>query len=528
LKRIRFRGENYKMSVSGKLFYNWSDKDFDESLKFNDAAQLGDIQYDVAIIGAGVVGCALAYKLSMYKLRVLLLDKNYDVGEATSKGNSAIVHTGFDAAVGTLESELVTKASREWPELAKKLKIPYEKCGALLIAINDEQNAQLDKVYEKALKNGVTDVQQLSAEQALELEPQITKNVLRGILIPRESIADPFSTSIAFAEVALTNGVDILLGTEVIGVDNADDKIKTLVTGCGKKIETKIIVNVAGLGSRKLADLYEGESFDINPRRGQFLIFDKYSRLAINRILLPIPTAKTKGVLVIPTIFGNLIAGPTAEDFTIDDNTVTDTTVERLQALLDGASKLYPGLYEQSVITTFSGVRCNCSQGSYWIRCNDGHPGILTVSGIRSTGFTSSPALAEYLISELHEKSGLNLEVNLAAIDSRSESSWPGWWKRPYSNNELVKEFPEYGRVVCYCEQISLGEIIQHLDSQLKPRTLDAIKRRTRAQMGRCQGFDCMVTVAEIISNHCNIPLNKITKRGPGSEIISTKIAQYQ
>jgi len=185
------------MSVSGKLFYNWSDKDFDESLKFNDAAQLGDVPYDVAIIGAGVVGCALAYKLSMYKLRVLLLDKNYDVGEATSKGNSAIVHTGFDAAVGTLESDLVTKASRKWPELAKKLKIPYDECGALLLAINDEQNTQLDKVYEKALQNGITDVQLLSAEQALELEPQITKNVLRGMLIPRESIADPFSTSIA-------------------------------------------------------------------------------------------------------------------------------------------------------------------------------------------------------------------------------------------------------------------------------------------------------------------------------------------
>ena len=282
------------------------------------------------------------------------------------------------------------------------------------------------------------------------------------------------------------------------------------------------------MGSRKLADLYGGEPFDINPRRGQFLIFDKFSRSAIDHILLPIPTANTKGVLVIPTIFGNLIAGPTAEDFIIDDNTVSDTTVERLQELLDGASKLYPGLYEQFVITTFSGVRCNCSQGSYWIRCNDGHQGIITVSGIRSTGFTSSPALAEYLIGELHEKLGLNLNVNPVAIDSRSESSWPGWWKRPYSNNELVKESPEYGRVVCYCEQISLGEIIQHLDSPLKPRTLDAIKRRTRDQMGRCQGFDCMVNVAEIISNYCNIPLNKITKRGPGSEIISTNAEQYQ
>ena len=319
------------MSYTGKLFYNWPDKDFDESLKFVNTEQLGNNPYDVTIIGAGVIGCALAYKLSMYKLSVLLLDRNYDVGEATSKGNSAIIHTGFDAAVGTLESELVTKASKEWPELAKKLKIPFEKCGALLIAINDEQNKQLDKVYEKALKNGVTDVQQLTAEQVLELEPQITKDVIRGILIPRESIADPFSTSIAYSEIALSNGVDILLGIEVIGIENLDEKVKSLITNCGKKIDTRIIVNVAGLGSRKLADLYGGEPFDINPRRGQFLIFDKFSRSAIKRILLPIPTEKTKGVLVIPTIFGNLIAGPSAEDFTNDDETVANTTIEKLQ-----------------------------------------------------------------------------------------------------------------------------------------------------------------------------------------------------
>jgi len=278
------------MSISGKLLYNWSGNDFDDSLKFINAQQLGETPYDITIIGAGVVGCALAYKLSMYKLRVLLLDKNYDVGEATSKGNSAIVHTGFDAAVGTLESKLVTKASREWPELAKKLKIPFEECGALLIATNDEQNTQLDKIYEKAIKNGITDVQLLSAEEALELEAYITKNVLGGILIPRESIADPFSTSIAYSEIALSNGVDILLGTEIIGIENVDEKVKILITNCGNKIDTRIIVNVAGLGSRKLADLYGGEPFDINPRRGQFLIFDKFSRSAIDHILLPIPT----------------------------------------------------------------------------------------------------------------------------------------------------------------------------------------------------------------------------------------------
>ena len=226
-------------------------------------------------------------------------------------------------------------------------------------------------------------------------------------------------------------------------------------------------------------------------------------------------------MLVIPTVFGNLLAGPTAEDFSHDDEAETDTTIEMLQSLLADASRLFPQLIDQPVIGMFSGVRCNCSQGSYLIRCNDGHAGILTVTGIRSTGFTSSPTLAEYLVNELHKKCGLHLETNPNASDSRPVSSWPGWWDRPFSNDEMLKKCPDFGRIVCYCEQISRREIIDHLDSLLKPQTLDAIKRRTRAQMGRCQGFDCQIHVAEIISEHCGIPLNKITKRGPGSEIVA-------
>ncbi len=512
------------MSKSGKLLYNWSDDNFDESLKFNDVVQLSDTPYDVTIIGAGVVGSALAYKLSQYKLKILLIDKNYDVGEGTSKGSSAIVHTGFDAPVDTLESELVTKASREWPELAKKLKIPFEVCGAMVVAIDEEQEKQLEKVYDKGLKNGVTDIKILSSEEAKKIEPNITDNVLGGILVPRETLADPFATSIAYSEVALSNGTDIILGVEVSGFENLDEEVKRIVTSCGKKISTKIIVNVAGLGSEKLAKLYNGENFDTNPRRGQFLIFDKFSRPAINHILLPIPTAQTKGVLVIPTIFGNLIAGPTAEDYSHDDELVANTTTDKLQSLLEGASKLYPNLKEQPVISIFSGVRSNCTQGSYWIRANDNHPGILTVAGIRSTGFTSSPALAQHLIDELQNKLGLVLDVNPNATDNRSENKWPGWWKRRYDDNNFVKENPDNGKVVCYCEQITKGDVIRHLDSPLKPRTLDSIKRRTRTQMGRCQGFDCMVNIAEIISEHCKIPLDRITKRGPGTEIVHTSI----
>ena len=508
------------MDTQGKILYNWPGG-VEPSLVLNDVSQLGSEPYDVVIVGAGIVGTALAYKLSMYKLRILLLEKNSDVGEATTKGSSAIIHTGFDAPPDTLEAEMVTKAALEWPDLAQRLKIPLEVCGGMVLAIDDEQEKKLDAVYEKGLKNGVKDIQRLSAEEVWNLEPEASREVRGGILIPRESIADPFCAARALAEVALLNGVDIVLGIAVTNIENPDSEIKTVTTTCGKQFAARQVVNVAGLGSENLARNYGGEEFNTNPRRGQFLIFDKYSRAAVQRILLPIPTPKTKGVLVIPTIFGNLIAGPTAEDYPHDHPHMANTTSEQINLMLVGASSLYPGLRDQPVISQYAGVRSNCTQGSYWVRANDRHPGVLTVAGIRSTGFTSAPALAQHLIGLLENEMGLALEKKDGAIDSLPEDHWPGWYKPRYNDPEKVKQNPDYGKIICFCEQIALGDIIQHLDSPLKPRTLDAIKRRTRAQMGRCQGFDCMVNVAQTISEHCGIPLETITKGGPGSETCS-------
>ena len=488
-----------------------------------DSKQLGPEPYDVVIVGAGVVGCALAYKLSQFQLRILLIDKNYDVSEGTSKGNSAIVHTGFDAAPGTLESQLVTQASRQWPRLAQELKIPFEQIGAVLIAVDDEQRNQLPKIVAKALANGVDDVEELSASEVRALEPYVSSEVRGGVLVPRESNGDPFATSIAFAEVALINGADILLGITVVGVEDATGPIKKLVTQNGERISTRFLINTAGLGSRKLAERYGGTPFDINPRRGQFLIFDSYSRKMVEHILLPVPTERTKGVLVIPTVFGNLLAGPTAEDLPLDSDRATDTTPEGLQAVLSGASRLLPGIVNQPVIGAYAGARCNCVQGSYQIRFNDGGKGIVSVAGIRSTGFTASPALADYLIDGLRSQCGLSPESDTHAVKERTEGCWPGWWRRPLDHTKPSTVMrPDYGQMVCYCEQISRGEVLDALDSPLKPHTLDAIKRRTRAQMGRCQGFYCHVRLAEIISEHFEIPLNRITKRGPGSELISS------
>ncbi len=512
---------NHGGSGQRKVLYEWAGEGCESGLKILDSTQLGSPPYDIAIVGAGVVGCALAYRLSQFQLRVLLVDKNYDIGEGSSKGNSAIVHTGFDATPGSLESKLVTQASRQWPSLAEKLKIPYTQCGAVLLAIDDQQGAQLPKIHQKALENGVNDVRLLSASEAKELESRAPEYIRGGLLVPRESIADPFTAVIAYAELALTNGVDILLGTSIGDVENPGESVKTLITSSGKRMQARILVNAAGLGSRALADRYAGKPFDINPRRGQFLVFDKFSRALIKRILLPVPTPQTKGVLVIPTIFGNLLAGPTAEDLPLDSPDATSTTREGLHAVLEGASRLLPCLKAQPVIGTYAGARCNCAQGSYLIRYNDPYPGILTVAGIRSTGLTSSPALADFLIEGLVYHCGLKLARQPEARESRQERCWPGWWRRRFEDAELLKRQPDYGRIVCSCENVSRQEIIDALDSPLKPRTLDAVKRRTRTQMGRCQGFECLVPIAEIISSHCGIPLHKVTKNGPGSELVN-------
>lgn len=508
-------------SRRGNILYDWPGEGCESSLKFLDSAQLGPQPYDAVIVGAGVVGCALAYRLSGFQLRVLLVDKNFDVGEGSSKGNSAIIHTGFDATPGSLESRLVTQASRQWPALAEKLKVPLEACGAVLLAIDEEQEAQLPKIYKKALANGVEDVRLLKSPEVRELEPKAPPYVRGGLAVPRESIADPFAVPVAFAEVALANGVDILLGTSVTAVENAGADVKTLVASSGKRIPARILVNAAGMGGRALADAYAGAPFDINPRRGQFLIFDKFSRPLVKGILLPVPTAQTKGVLVIPSIFGNLIAGPTAEDLPLGSPEATCTTKEGLEAMAAGAARLFPGLNGQPMIGTYAGARCNCAQGSYLLRYNDPHPGILSVIGIRSTGFTSSPALADYLIQGLADNCALKLEGKANAIDSRPERAWPGWWRRPYEDACLVKQRPDYGRIVCTCENVSRGEVIDALESPLKPRTLDAVKRRTRSLMGRCQGFGCLVPVAKIISSHCGIPLESVTKNGPGSALLN-------
>jgi glycerol-3-phosphate dehydrogenase len=508
---------------AGSVLYCWDGPGCREQQRLHGADELGAEPFDVVIIGAGVVGCALAYELSRFELRVLVLEAKYDVGEATSKGNSAIIHTGFDATPGTLESQFVTRASRLWPALAERLKVPMRSVGAVLVALDGEQLAELPDLHAKAGKNGVEDVELISAEQVRRMEPYVAPDLQGGLLVPRESIIDPFSVPIAFAELAVANGVHFVFGVEVRGIEDADRAVKHVVDARGHRFAARRVVNVAGLGSQRLARGYHGTPFSLNPRRGQFLVYDKNVAPLVSRILLPTPTPTTKGKLVAPTIFGNLLAGPTAEDLPWGAAEATSTTIVGLTEVRDAAWRLCPSLVRHRPIASYAGARCNCAEGSYQIRVHDGgNKGVITVSGIRSTGLTASPALAEHLASLLQDKCGLELSSRAGAVEQRAEKDWPGWWKRPYEDPARVASEPDYGRITCFCETISKGEIKDALNSALAPQSLDAIKRRTRTLMGRCQGFNCLVHVAGICGEHHGIPWHHVTKHGPGSTLLPT------
>lgn len=511
---------NHPFVPKGRVWRCGTNGDSEPSRPSHDGTPLGADSYDVTIIGAGVVGCALAYRLSQFQLKVLLIDKNFDVGEGASKGNSAIIHTGFDAPVGSLEAQLVTRASRTWPQLAERLKVPFKAVSALLLALNRDQADQLGGLYEKSLKNGVDDVELIDAKLARGLEPNVNRSAHGGLLVHRESIIDPFGVCIAFAEVALVNGVDILLGSTIVEIEATGAGMKRVTDHSGRRFATRLIVNVAGLGSRRIVSSYGGQLMELIPRRGQFLVFDKALGSLVQRIILPVPTSVSKGKLIAPTVFGNLIAGPTAEDLPADAVDCTETTVDGLNEVRRAAIEMCPALETHRPIASYAGLRCHCLEGTYQIRINDGLPGIVTVSGIRSTGLTSSPALADYLVEQLVESCDLKLAENPAAIDSRPERCWPGWWRHPWDDDQAIARCSEYAHFVCFCERVSRGEVDDSLNSPLCPQTLDSLKRRTRVLTGRCQGFQCRVPLAEILADRLGTPIESVTQKGPGTELI--------
>ncbi|MGZ9935249.1 FAD-dependent oxidoreductase [Streptomyces sp. NC-S4] len=444
-------------------------------------------EYDVTVVGAGVVGTAIARELARLPLRIALVDASDDVGDGTSKANTAILHTGFDAVPGSLESRLVREGHRLLSAYAAESGIPVEPLGALLVAWDEDQLAALPRLAEKAVRNGYRAARIITAEEVRAREPELGPGVLGALDVPGESIICPWTTTLAYATQAVRAGVDLHLGCRVLDVTPGGTH--TLATSRGP-LRTRHLVNAAGLYADEIDRLLGHADFAVTPRRGQLIVFDELARGLVRHILLPVPGALGKGVLVSPTVYGKVMLGPTAED--LDDKTDTGSTAEGLALLREKGRRILPALLEEEVTAVYAGLRAATGDDDYAIRA---HPAqrYVTVGGIRSTGLTASMAIAAHVV-ELLADGGLPM----AGARERPPVRMPNLGEaflRPYRDAELIAKDPEYGRIVCHCERVTRGEIRDALASAVPPGSPDGLRRRTRARGGRCQGFHCGAAV---------------------------------
>jgi glycerol-3-phosphate dehydrogenase len=450
-----------------------------------------DRRYDVVVIGAGVVGTAIGRQLARYRLRTVLLERANDVGTGTSKANTAIVHTGFDTRPGSLESSLVRRGHELLTSYARASGIALEETGAVLVAWDAEQAARLDDVLAKARANGYERAARIDLDELARREPHLAEGATGAVTIPDESIICPWSTSIAFATEAVGAGVELLLGVDVVDVGR--DGHEWLLQTSEGPIRTDWVVNAAGLGADFLNQRFGHDEFTIAPRRGQLIVFDKLARSLVSSIVLPVPTERTKGVLVAPTVYGNVLLGPTAED--IEGRGDTVTTAAGLDGLLHAGRRILPELVDEEVTATYAGIRAATEHGDYQITVHE-EEHYACVGGIRSTGLTASLAIAEFVVEHMGA-GGLSLaeaehEPEIPRMPELGERA-----TRPFEDDGLVAADPAYRHVVCFCERVTDGEVRDALAAAVPATDLGGLRRRTRATNGRCQGFFCGAAIAD-------------------------------
>jgi glycerol-3-phosphate dehydrogenase len=449
--------------------------------------------YDVVVIGAGIVGSAIARKLAGYQLSVALLDGRDDVGEGTSKANTAILHTGFDAKPGTLESRMVHDGYHLLSDYAKAAGIPVEPVGAILVAWDAEQLAALPSLQEKAIQNGYPHTEIVDAEEVYRNLPHIGPGALGGLTVPGESIICTWTTNFALATDAVRRGGTLLLGRWVRSVTR--DRDTTLVHTSVGDVRARWVINAAGLGGDTIDQLFGYDRFHITPRRGELLVFDKQARPLVDRIMLPVPSARGKGVLVSPTVYGNVMLGPTAEDLT--DRTDTGTSEAGFAFLREKGERLMPQLLEEEVTATYAGLRAASDSSDYIIDVDTDQRYVLA-GGIRSTGLTSGMAVAEYVDGLLADTELIELTPRADLPDPPRMPNLGEAFLRPYQDAARIAADPAYGKIVCFCERVTAGEIRDTFCSTIPPTTLEGLRRRTRALNGRCQGFFCGAEVSEL------------------------------
>ncbi len=466
--------------------------------------------YDIVVIGAGVVGGLVARELTKYKLNVCILEKEGDVAMGATKANSAIVHAGFDAKVGSLKAKMNVLGSEMMEDVARELGVKYKRNESLVVAFEHERAEVMD-IYERGIANGVRDLRIVEHDELLKMEPNLNPELACALVAPTGAIVCPYELCIAAVGNAMDNGAELKLDFEVTGIEKTADGY-IVKSADGREVATKYIVNSAGVYSDDIAKLTGDADFSVHPRRGEYMILDKESGSFTTRTIFHTPTKMGKGILVTPTVDGNLLLGPTAVD--IEDKADTSVTAEGFATIFDKVGDNAANVPFNKVITSFCGLRSVGSTGDFIIKLRDG---VLTLGGIESPGLSSSPAIAEYVV-ELFRENGIEFEKN-ENFDGTHTPAHAFNEMSLEEKNEVIARDPRYGRIVCRCEGITEGEIVAAIHTNPGARDVDGIKRRTRSGMGRCQGGFCSPIVVEILARELGESIESITKFGKGSKI---------
>jgi glycerol-3-phosphate dehydrogenase len=453
--------------------------------------------YDVAVIGGGIVGAAIARELCGFQLSVALLEARGDVGDGTSKANTALLHSGYDATPGTLESRLVRRGHELLGEYARTTGIPVEPTGALLVAWTPEELDALPGLKDKAEQNGYENSEIVGAEDVYRDLPALGEGALGALTVPDEAIICTWTATLAIATEAHLRGADVLLEHRVDRVDVGADV--TILHTANGAIAARLVINAAGLGADEVDRLFGHQRFTVTARRGELLVFDKLARELVNRIVLAVPGRLGKGVLISPTIYGNVMLGPTAED--VPDKAATGTSEAGFEFLLEKGRRLMPGLLDEEVTATYAGLRATIDGGDYLIELEPAQRYVL-VAGIRSTGLTSALAIGEYVREQLEAAQIMPLVARDDLPDPPRMPNIGESFPRPYQQADRIAADPEYGRIACFCERVTAGEIRDAFDSPLPPHDLNGLRRRTRAMNGRCQGFFCGGEIQALVDTH--------------------------
>ncbi|WPC41514.1 NAD(P)/FAD-dependent oxidoreductase [Clostridium sp. JS66] len=472
--------------------------------------------FDVTIIGTGVIGCAVARELSRYKLNTCVVEKNVDLANGTTKANSAIVHAGFDAKPETLKGKLNAKGNTMFDKLSEELDFPFKRNGSFVLCFDENDMDGLRELKKKGEENGVPDLQILDGNEARKMEPNLSDEVVAALYAPTGGIVCPYEMTIALAENASTNGVEFRFETEVKSIEKSGEKY-ILKTNKGD-IETKLVINAAGLFSDEINNMVSERKIHIVPRKGEYCLFDKVVGDMVSKTIFQLPTKLGKGVLVTPTVDGNLLVGPNAVD--LEDKTDLTTTGEGIDDIVSRASLSVKQIPMRQVITSFSGLRAHCTENDFIIGEPEDAKNFINAAGIESPGLSSAPAVAEMIRDMVVAK--LNPDKNADFNPIRK-----GIPKFREMNNEerkqLIAKDARYGKMVCRCETVTEGEIVNAIKRPLGATTLDGVKKRTRAGMGRCQSGFCSTKIVEILSRELGIARTDVTKFGGESNLLVGK-----